>query len=73
MKIYVLKGPKGLIHGTAGETQAECWERSFWAVAEVVHGFRYKYWKRWDASRRAALKLGYRVVACKVVPLDSKP
>ena len=68
--IYCLKGPDGkLIESTASSSAWTCWEKSFWIISDDVPGFRERYWKRLDASRRAASRIGYRIVKCDLVEM----
>jgi hypothetical protein len=49
---------------TVGATRREAWFRTFDLMPET---FRTVYWKREDASRRAAARQGIRIVAVDVV------
>jgi hypothetical protein len=70
MNGWALEGPTGwLIDGTFGRTRNDSWGYGFMVMPE---DFRTKYWKRWDASIRAAAKLGYRLVRVKVVKMEAK-
>jgi hypothetical protein len=65
-----MKKPDGsFAEHTARPTKNECWERGFLMVSDEVEGFEQKYWEQWDKSIKAAAKLGYKIVKCKLVPV----
>lgn len=65
--IYCLRLPNGtLTEETVSTSNSECWAKSFEVLCNTVPRFRERYWKKWDRSRRAALRLGYRVVPCEL-------
>jgi len=66
--MYVLKDPKGkLVEWTAAENARDAWVNAYDYVARAVPGYGERYWKRWEGSRRAALRLGYRIVRADLV------
>jgi hypothetical protein len=65
MKLYAAKNPKGkLMWYTLSDTKESVWYRTF---ACLDQEFQTKYWKQIIASRKAAKKLGYRIVEVKLV------
>jgi hypothetical protein len=59
---WVLKGPDGTLHlGTFGFSKDDCWEKGWYVVSAALgREWEKKYWKRWDASVKAAEKHGTR-------------
>lgn len=69
MTLYCLQDPKGkLIEGCVAATRSDAWGNAFGYICQTVPGFEERYWKKWDASRRAARRLGWIVVPCNLVP-----
>jgi hypothetical protein len=63
--LWALKHPDGqLDSGTASPDRSECWSISWWRLPLA---WREKYEYRWDASIKAAARLGYKMVRCKLV------
>ena len=70
-RVYAVKGPRGRINpNTVATTADECWAKGFNFMPET---FRASYWKRWNASKAAAKKLGYRVTRVVVVDAALAP
>ena len=68
---YCMETPEeNLLVETISSTKTECWDASF---AEVSHAlgieWLQKYWKRREASRRAADKLGWKIVPVQVLKM----
>lgn len=59
---YALIAPSGVpIAATFGLTSADAWAEGFEWMCIGDIDFKNKYWKRWDASRRAAKRRGYKI------------
>lgn len=84
MTIYALETPEGeLVPATISEYQDECWGQSFEHVAAYCkhNGFTYRkqtrfdfrelFWKKWDASLRAAERRGFKIVECELKKVAS--
>ncbi len=70
--IYALKGPEGIIEETVASDADEAWANGYSYIGAIDPSFHTRYWKQWSASIKAARKLGFRVVACKVTPTDKR-
>jgi len=62
---FALRTPSGnLLAETVCLTVGECWLDSF---PMMPTEFCNKYWKRWNASRAAAKRIGYVIVPVDIV------
>ena len=61
--LYCLVTPRGkIVEETICTNKSECWSRSFnYLCAKLGPDFERRYWKKWDESRAAARKLGYKI------------
>lgn len=70
---WALKSPEGIIFpNTLGRSKTDVWAEAFMEVASREKGFSDKYWHRWDASLRAAKKLGYSIVKVELIEIKDK-
>lgn len=69
---WVLKYPGGTVPQTFACTKRECWTEGAFQFAATVLGdeWRWKYWKRMDASIRDAERRGYRLVKVRLVEVE---
>jgi hypothetical protein len=66
--LYVLKAPSGaLVPETATAHRLYAWVKAYDFLSRIDDEFGKRYWKRWDASRRAARRRGWRVVRANLV------
>ena len=66
--LYVLTTDKKVYEETARKTRDECWQVSWPIVVEKMGAdWGSKYWKRWDASIKAAKKAGFIIERAKLV------
>ncbi len=66
--VYVLQAPSGmLVPETATHARREAWVNAYDYLCKIDTAFGRRYWKKWDASQRAARKRGWRVVRAELV------
>jgi len=71
---YCLKTPHGrIVSCTFGYDKQDCWARAFEFIATVEGAeWRRRYWKRWDASKRAAKKRGWKIVPVEIIEREAR-
>jgi len=66
--VYVLQAPSGLlVPETATHERSNAWVNAYDYLCRIDAEFGRRYWKKWDASQRAARKRGWRVVRAELV------
>ena len=50
---------------TFAESKRAVWEKAYAYVAYEL-GWGFRYWKRWDASLRAARRAGFKIEKCTI-------
>lgn len=72
-EFWVLKDPHGLLHyHTMNRFKTDCWTYGGFNTVVDQQGdeWRMKYWKKEEASIKAALKLGYTFQRVRVVEIN---
>lgn len=65
--LYAVKTPKGkILEATVSLTHSDAVLNLFWRLCASDKGWESRYWKRWEPAKRAAYKLGWRIVKVKV-------
>lgn len=66
--VYALQAPSGaLVPETVTHDRREAWVNAYDYLCRIDADFGRRYWKKWDASQRAARKRGWRVVRAALV------
>lgn len=66
--VYALQAPSGaLVPETVTHDRRQAWCKAFDFLCSIDPQYAHKYWKRWDASQRAARRRGWRVVRAALV------
>lgn len=67
--VYALQAPSGLlVPETVTHDRRDAWVNAYDYLCKIDSDFGDRYWKKWDASQRAARKRGWRVVRAELVP-----
>jgi len=72
--LWCLESPKGeLFVDTMGPTKQDVWSNGAYETVGKHEGeaWRVRYWNKWDASIRSALKLGWKFVRVEVRKVKS--
>lgn len=71
MRVWVLLDPKGRpVRNVLDYDRRRLWALAYPHIASVDPDFGRRYWKKWDASQRAARRKGWRVARAMVVVED---
>lgn len=66
--VYALQAPSGeLVPETVTHDKRQAWCKAFDFLCSIDPQYAQKYWKRWEASQRAARRRGWRVVRAALV------
>ncbi|MCZ2113567.1 MAG: hypothetical protein LC131_07005 [Anaerolineae bacterium] len=66
--LYALKSPDGnLIDQTVAQTSGDAWHLGYSYLFDLDKEFGRRYWHKWNAFKRAARRLGWKVVPVKIV------
>lgn len=66
--VYALQAPSGLlVPETVTHERRQAWVNAYDYLCRIDAEFGRRYWKKWDASQRAARKRGWRVVRAQLV------